>query len=240
MSISVLIADDNLELATLVSSYITKDKAIKVVNIANDGDSAIDSYFSYAPDVMILDLKMPNKNGIQVLDTLCTQNGIDSQKCNIIVTSGNLADFKFRYTSKVFRVFEKPFDLPALLDCIHDIYKVTNKKPSCRELCENAVLQLGFNFTNIGTTYIIDTVEYLYENNINTFSIKKIYEDIARKNNTTVRNAKWNIEKAIKSMYRYSKMEDIKKWYPYYDGKKPPPKYVITLALYKAKAQKIL
>ena len=41
-------------------------------------------------------------------------------------------------------------------------------------------------------------------------------------------------------MYRYSKMEDIKKWYPYYDGKKPPPKYVITLALYKAKAQKIL
>ena len=30
MSISVLIADDNLELATLVSSFITKDKAIKV------------------------------------------------------------------------------------------------------------------------------------------------------------------------------------------------------------------
>ena len=41
-------------------------------------------------------------------------------------------------------------------------------------------------------------------------------------------------------MYRYSKTEDIKKWYPYYDGKKPPPKYVITVALYKAKAQKIL
>ena len=240
MSISVLIADDNLELATLVSSYITKDKAIKVVNIANDGESAIDSYLNYAPDVMILDLKMPNKNGIQVLDTLCTQNSTDSQKCNIIVTSGNLADFKFRYTSKVFRVFEKPFDLPALLDCIHDIYKLTNKKPSCRELCENTVLQLGFNFTNLGTKYLIDIVEYLHKNNINTFSMKKIYENIAAKNNITIRNAKWNIEKAIKSMYRYSKTEDLKRWYPYYDGKKPPPKYVISVALYKTKATKIL
>ena len=115
MSISVLITDDNLELTTLVSSFITKDKTIKVVHIANDGESAINSYFNYAPDVMILDLKMPNKNGIQVLDTLCTQNSIESQKCNIIVASGNLSNFKFRYTSKVFRVFEKPFDLPTLL-----------------------------------------------------------------------------------------------------------------------------
>ena len=78
MSITVLIADDNVELTSVLSSYLTKDEAIKVVNIAYDGESAIKAYLKYAPDVMILDLKMPKKNGIQVLDTLCTLNRTES------------------------------------------------------------------------------------------------------------------------------------------------------------------
>lgn len=235
MSISVLIADDNLELATLLSSFITKDKDVGVVNIVCDGENAIRSYLTYLPDVMLLDLKMPNKDGVQVLDTLCTLDTSDSQKCNIIVMSGDLENFKIRYASKVFRVLEKPFELPTLLDCIHEIYKIGSKKPSCRKLYEDAVFQLGFNFSNLGTKYLIDCIEYLHKNKIDTFSMNDLYKNIADKNNISIKKVKWNIEKSISSMYRYTKTEELKKLFPYYDGRKPTPKYVVSVALYKLK-----
>jgi len=158
MSITVLIADDNVELTSVLSSYLTKDEAIKVVNIAYDGESAIKAYLKYAPDVMILDLKMPIKSGIQVLDTLCTLNYAESKKCNIIVVSSNLSNYFLQYTSKVYKVFEKPFEFSAILDCIYEIYRFENNKPNCREICEDTFLQLGFNYSSLGTKYLIDSL----------------------------------------------------------------------------------
>lgn len=36
-------------------------------------------------------------------------------------------------------------------------------------------------------------------------------------------------------MYRYTKTEELKKLFPYYDGRKLTPKYVVSVALYKLK-----
>lgn len=62
-----------------------------------------------------------------------------------------------------------------------------------------------------------------------------LYKNIADKNNISIKKVKWNIEKSISSMYRYTKTEELKKLFPYYDGRKPTPKYVVSVALYKLK-----
>lgn len=57
--INLMIADDNIHYTEYLSSMLTKEKDIEVINISYDGFSAIDNYNNLKPDVLILDLDMP-------------------------------------------------------------------------------------------------------------------------------------------------------------------------------------
>lgn len=69
-----------------------------------------------------------------------------------------------------------------------------------------------FNFSNLGTTYLIDTIKYALEKEkINLEG--DIYLKLARKYKVKVMNIKWNIEKSIKSMKRYTDNKTIEKYF---------------------------
>ena len=57
--INLMIADDNIHYTEYLSSMLTKEKDIEVINISYDGFSVIDNYNNLKPDVLILDLDMP-------------------------------------------------------------------------------------------------------------------------------------------------------------------------------------
>ena len=86
--LTVLIADDNVNFNLTLSSFLTKETDIKIVDMCLDGKTALASYLKNKPDVLILDLALPVLNGLQILDYL---DSLDKeQKTNIIVISGNL------------------------------------------------------------------------------------------------------------------------------------------------------
>lgn len=64
----VLIVDDAKENARLFKLYL--DEAGASVNVANDGDTAIDMAKNSPFDVVLLDLQMPGKDGFQVIKEL--------------------------------------------------------------------------------------------------------------------------------------------------------------------------
>ncbi len=63
--ITVLIADDHPIFRQGLSVTIEKDKNIKVVGEAENGEAAIALAMSLKPDVIILDVDMPEKDGIE-------------------------------------------------------------------------------------------------------------------------------------------------------------------------------
>lgn len=75
----------------------------------------------------------------------------------------------------------------------------------------------------------------LKENDIEDFNMDFVYDCIAQKNRVSTRKVKWNIEKSINSMFRYSNNSKILSIFPEYDGRKPTPKYAIGLALNRLK-----
>lgn len=234
MSIRVQITEDNVNIAKLLAGHLTTDKDIEIVNISYDGDEAINSYQQTLPDVLILDLNLPKKSGIEVLDTLCNLSYEEKNKCNVIVVSGELPNFLFKYTSKLYRVFSKPYDMEHILLSIHELYK-NNNKPNYRSVCEDAVLKLGFNFNSIGTKLLIDTVLFIIENNLSIFNLDYVYKEIAKKHNLSVKKVKWNIEKSLNSMFRYSDKSVLHSLFQEYDGRKLTPKYSIGLAIHELK-----
>jgi two-component system NarL family response regulator len=63
--IRVLIADDHALFRTAVRAVLNDEDDIDVVGEAGDGDEAVAMSVEHAPDVVLLDVNMPKRNGIE-------------------------------------------------------------------------------------------------------------------------------------------------------------------------------
>jgi DNA-binding NarL/FixJ family response regulator len=68
--IRVVIADDHPVARQGLSAILGSLDDVKVVAEAVDGEEACQLYYQYSPDVLIVDLRMPKKDGLQVVDEL--------------------------------------------------------------------------------------------------------------------------------------------------------------------------
>lgn len=62
--IKVLVTDDQTELAKELKSVLETDESLEVVALAKDGFDALEKIEKCAPDVVLLDIRMPNMNGV--------------------------------------------------------------------------------------------------------------------------------------------------------------------------------
>ncbi|MBI4651396.1 chemotaxis-specific protein-glutamate methyltransferase CheB [Candidatus Desantisbacteria bacterium] len=65
--IKVIIVDDLKTVRELIKVVIEKDPEIKVVGMANGGKSAIDIIPQLKPDIVLMDLRMPDMDGFQTV-----------------------------------------------------------------------------------------------------------------------------------------------------------------------------
>jgi two-component system, NarL family, response regulator len=70
--IRVLVADDHPVVREGLVS-ILKAKNIKVIGEASDGEEACRLYDQLSPDILVLDLRMPKKDGLQVVTELMSR-----------------------------------------------------------------------------------------------------------------------------------------------------------------------
>jgi two-component system NarL family response regulator len=66
-TIRVLIADDHLVYRIGIRNLIGSEPGFEVIGEAADGNQALDLYRKLNPDVLLLDLRMPQKSGIEVV-----------------------------------------------------------------------------------------------------------------------------------------------------------------------------
>ncbi|MGZ3844418.1 MAG: response regulator transcription factor [Flavisolibacter sp.] len=67
----VLIADDEPDILEILKYNLEKEGYL--VSTAKDGNEALDKAKQYQPDLIVLDMMMPKKNGIEVLELLRLQ-----------------------------------------------------------------------------------------------------------------------------------------------------------------------
>ncbi len=79
----VLIADDHAILRDGIRYLITRMKNMKVVGEAVSGLEAFQKFEDLQPDLLILDISLPDKNGMQVAQQILTK----SPEANIIILS---------------------------------------------------------------------------------------------------------------------------------------------------------
>jgi DNA-binding NarL/FixJ family response regulator len=129
MSHTILIVDDSSDVCNIVRTFLQRDPDFKVCGEASSGLEAIKKAEELRPDLILLDLKMPGMNGIEVASimkrvlpktqivlfsaytdslggtTLATAAGVD-----LIVQKGSLADMAQSLRTLISRKWIPPVD----------------------------------------------------------------------------------------------------------------------------------
>ncbi len=74
MCIKVMISDDHVLMREGIRQLLEFDGSIKVIAEAADGIECLEKLEIVKPDVLLLDINMPRKNGIEVLDDIRKNN----------------------------------------------------------------------------------------------------------------------------------------------------------------------
>lgn len=73
-SIKVMIADDHILMREGIRQLLEFDGKIEVIAEANDGEECLEKLKTINPEVLLIDINMPKKNGIEVLESIRSQN----------------------------------------------------------------------------------------------------------------------------------------------------------------------
>ena len=132
MAARLLIIDDDVGLTKVVgmiASYVGME--FKAHNSSRD---AIEVFLQYKPDVVIVDMIMPDKDGIDVLDEIM-RTGIPTQ----IVLTSRLSDAYLKLGQGVatfhgrenVRLLRKPFRRNELVELLRDLTSTPPRSSTC-------------------------------------------------------------------------------------------------------------
>jgi len=112
----VLVVDDNRLLADTIQE-ILEDDGLEVMS-ARDGLDGYSTYLLFKPDIIITDIQMPRKNGLEMMKRIRVHNPM----IKTIYMSGNIDAFQPFLTEEKKRYpvsyFEKPFSLESLMQVV--------------------------------------------------------------------------------------------------------------------------
>jgi two-component system chemotaxis response regulator CheB len=88
MSIKVLIVDDSALIREVLTRYLGRDGDIEIVGVAVDSEEARAKIKLLRPDVITLDIEMPNMNGLAFLDRLMRLHPLPVVMVSTLTTKG--------------------------------------------------------------------------------------------------------------------------------------------------------
>lgn len=115
----ILIVDDDKHIRALVSATIERDE-LEILE-AEDGEKALEIINKTKPDLVILDVTMPKKNGLEVCRIIKSQE--TTRHIYVIMLTGKVeeSDLQKGKEAGADEYFIKPFSPLALLHKIDEI-----------------------------------------------------------------------------------------------------------------------
>ncbi len=115
MQYSVIVIDDDEDTVRLFSEFL-EENGIKVIGNGYDGVTAIKLYKEKKPDVVLIDIMMPNGSGFYAIKKIQEIN----PKSKIIAISGDSSYLTEEKLEKLsIQLIQKPFNLKQIIDAIN-------------------------------------------------------------------------------------------------------------------------
>ena len=241
--LNVAIADDNEKMLQVLGNIVRSDSELQVIGTAKDGKEAYQMIKKKEPDVVLLDIIMPELDGLTVMEKIRSDKTIKKHPAFIMIT----AIGQEKITENAFALgadyyIMKPFDSDVLLNRIKKVKSREQENSDVRKINpyerreDIEERNLESDVTNIiheiGVPAHIKGYQYLREAIIMSVtdmemlnSITKIlYPGIAKKYQTTPSRVERAIRHAIEVAWSRGKMDTIDELFGYtiHNGKGKP------------------
>ncbi|MEU7279834.1 response regulator transcription factor [Streptomyces sp. NPDC045431] len=88
MTVRVLLADDQALIRGGLRSLIESEPGLEVAGEAADGSQAVDMTRALAPDVVLMDIRMPGTDGLEATREICADPALTATKVVVLTTFG--------------------------------------------------------------------------------------------------------------------------------------------------------
>lgn len=235
----ILIADDNKELLSMIEEFLKVQPNMEVASTFTSGKMVLNYLENNKVDLLLLDIFMPEIDGVTVLQTIKENPSKYNKPGKVIMFTAfnneNLMSKASDFGADYFII--KPVELNTILNVINDVLKPSSSKKGDVVSFNNAeATDLDTEITSIlheigvpahikGYLYLRESISMVYNNIEILGSITKVlYPVIAKKFKTTSSRAERAIRHAIEVAWNRGNAEAISAIFSYtisYNKSKP-------------------
>lgn len=217
----ILVVDDSQEMRDKLSSILSEMQGIEFVGTAANGMTAIEMISRFKPDIVLLDIIMPQLDGFGVMEYLAEHNMMPEI---IVISALTQENFIYRALNMGAKYYiAKPFEKENIKNRIQDVIAlkkgsfintVKNDTPSPRtsldEKISSVFISIGIPAHIKGYHFLREAVKMVVENpdSINRIT-KELYPGIARKFTTSSSKVERAIRHAIEVAWTRGRIENI-------------------------------
>lgn len=226
--IRVMLADDNQSILHLLREFFLRKEDIELVAAVSDGTEITEAVRLNRPDVLVMDIIMPRRDGFMALEELSHLE--ENLRPKIIVLTGLARDdFIMRAISLGASYYMvKPFDMHLLYSRILEIAggisaghqaaaaENRNQTETVDEQITNLFLTLGIPAHIKGYQYLREAVHMVIDNHdiINRIT-KELYPGIASRFDTSASKVERAMRHAIEVAWSRGRLDTVNKMYGY-------------------------
>lgn len=227
--VKVLIAEDNVPISVSLSNAINNYKNVQAVSIINEGTGVYRKLKTLQPNILLLDMKMPGKNGIQILDEI--KNDSDMSKLKVVIYSGEQKYIQqaVRYENVVKFLDKGRITIEDVSLEIKNIAEDISKK-SLDEMVLDRLLKLGFQTKFKGTFLLKDCI--VISLNTRKENMQDVYKLVAYIKKESSHTIKSNIRSAIDAMWENANKDLVRRYLRLGENDRPSSKNVTTMMKY--------
>ena len=229
----IIIADDNRNLCQMLQNYLQGQEDLNIVGVAYNGLEAWELIQNQEPDLIILDVVMPNLDGISVLERINARTTMKRPKIIMLTAFGQESLTHQAMMLGVDYFILKPFDLDILGKRIRSLTQdmpssiptdyaaspiVTTVGSGLNLFSEVTAMmhQIGIPAHVKGYQYIRDAILMVVEDvSLLSAVTKELYPNIAKKNDTVSSRVERGIRHAIELAWVRGHTDTLKKIFGY-------------------------
>lgn len=243
-NVNVVIVDDNPMILNTLDEVISSEAGLSVIGRADNGKDAIDMIKDTQPDVVLLDLVMPQMDGITVVENIKKKTSMLKNPAFIILSAvggEQMTEEAFQAGANYFLM--KPFDKDILVNKIRRIGKrpvrpvpgkvleaplkaatpeeaAMNREEYMKEHLETDITkmlhELGIPAHIKGYQYLRDAISMVVrDREMMEAETKILYPEIAKKNYTSSSRVERAIRHAIEVAWGRGSLEVIDELFGY-------------------------
>lgn len=225
----IMIVDDNKKFVELLELYINSQSDMEVVFVSHNGKDVIEKIKEKEPDILLLDIVMPERDGLFVLEDLSKETEI--KKPMIIIMSSMGQDTITKRAIKLGAIYYilKPFEFPDLVERLRDLRKDSKVKSLNEDLEEgnfkledlevrivNIMHEVGVPAHIKGYKFIKEALLFVVKREETVCSItKNLYPTLAEKFNTSPSIIERGIRHAIEVAWNRGEVKVYDKIFGY-------------------------